>query len=140
MIKMIEFDEGVWVPEECCTMTNPLTSGGKSVPDDVEMPCEGSETCTGECSECIIQKIMNDYARCTGQTAGADTSLKGKRKNKLAEYPCEDYLHNALRFLANGNTDSAYTEICYAMMKAGAELREEEKRKFDQLIAQRYVE
>ncbi len=63
MIKMVEF-EGVWVPEECCTMTNPLTSGGESVPDDVEMPCEG---CTGECNECVIQRLMNDYARCTGQ-------------------------------------------------------------------------
>ena len=57
MIKMIEFDEGVWVPEECCIMTNPATSGGESVQDDVEMPCEGSESCTGECSECVIQKL-----------------------------------------------------------------------------------
>ncbi len=71
MIKMVEFDEGVWVPEECCTMTNPLTSGGESVPDDVEMPCEGSTSCTGECNECVIQRLMNDYARCTGQ-AGDD--------------------------------------------------------------------
>ncbi len=68
MIKMVEFDEGVWVPEECCTMTNPITTCGKSVPDDVELPCEGSESCTGECNECVIQRIMNDYARCTGQT------------------------------------------------------------------------
>ena len=36
MIKMIEFDEGVWVPEEYCAMTNPTTSGGKSVPYVVE--------------------------------------------------------------------------------------------------------
>lgn len=72
MIKMIEFDEGVWVPEECCAMTNPTTSGGKSVPYVVEIPCEGSEHCTGECSECVIQKIMNDYARCTGQAAGLE--------------------------------------------------------------------
>ena len=75
MIKMIEFDEGVWVPEECCTMMNPTTSGGESVPDDVEMPCEGSESCTGECSECVIQRIMNDYARCAGQTAGLELML-----------------------------------------------------------------
>ena len=66
MIKMVEFDEGVWVPEECCTMTNPLTSGGESIPDDVEMPCEGSESCTG-CGNCIIQIIMNEYALYTGQ-------------------------------------------------------------------------
>lgn len=67
MIKMVEFDEGVWVPEECCTMTNPLTSGGESIPDDVEMPCEGSESCTGDCGNCIIQIIMNEYALYTGQ-------------------------------------------------------------------------
>ncbi len=71
MIKMVEFDEGTWVPEECCTMTNPATSGGASVPDDVEMPCEGSASCTGECNECVIQRLMNDYAKCTGQ-AGRD--------------------------------------------------------------------
>ena len=67
MIKMVEFDEGVWVPEECCTMTNPATSGRESVPDDVEMPCEGSESCTGDCDNCIIQIIMNEYALYTGQ-------------------------------------------------------------------------
>lgn len=67
MIKMVEFDEGVWVPEECCTMTNPATSEGESVPDDVEMPCEESESCTGDCDNCIIQIIMNEYALCTGQ-------------------------------------------------------------------------
>ena len=67
MIKMIEFDEGVWVPEECCAMTNPTTSGGKSVPYVVEMPCEGSESCTGDCGNCIIQIIMNEYALSTGQ-------------------------------------------------------------------------
>ena len=29
MIKMVEFDEGVWVPEECCTMTNHLQAEEK---------------------------------------------------------------------------------------------------------------
>ena len=67
MIEMIKFDENTWVPRECCTMTNPLTSGGESVPDDVHMPCENSDGCTGECSECVIQKIMNEYADLTGQ-------------------------------------------------------------------------
>lgn len=75
MIKMIEFDEGVWVPEECCTMTNPTTSGGESVPDDVEMPCEGPESCTGDCDNCIIQIIMNEYALCTGQATNKVTDL-----------------------------------------------------------------
>ena len=61
---------------------------------------------------------------------------KLKKEKSFAKYPCEDYLHNALRLLDKGCTDSAYTEICYALIKAGAELREEEKKKFDQLIAQ----
>lgn len=67
MIKMVKYDEDTYVPEECCTMTNPVTSGGKSEPDDVELPCEGAE-CTGECQKCIILKIMNEYAVCTGQS------------------------------------------------------------------------
>lgn len=68
MIKMVKYDEDTYVPEECCTFTNPLTSGGKSEPDDVELPCEGAECCTGECQKCIILKIMNEYAICTGQS------------------------------------------------------------------------
>lgn len=75
MIKMVEFDEGVWVPEECCTMTNPATSGRESVPDDVEMPCEGSESCTGDCDNCIIQIIMNEeghYEKCLDNYTDVD--------------------------------------------------------------------
>lgn len=68
MVKMVKFDDNSYLPEEWCTMTNPLTSGGKSVPNDVQMMCEGGTDCTGECSDCVIQKIMNEYAVCTGQT------------------------------------------------------------------------
>lgn len=30
MIEMVKLDDGDCVPRECCTFTNPLTSGGKS--------------------------------------------------------------------------------------------------------------
>lgn len=63
-VKMVEY-EGEWVPVECCTFTNPLTSGGESYIDDAETPCNN---CDGECSACVIQRVMDDYARVTGQT------------------------------------------------------------------------
>ena len=63
MIEMVKLDDGDCVPRECCTFTNPLTSGGKSVVDDVELPC-GAD-CENECSNCVIQKIMKE----TGITA-----------------------------------------------------------------------
>lgn len=63
MVRMVKYDEDAYVPEECCTMTNPQTSCGTSVPDDVCMPCEGGDLCDGECSGCVIQKIMNEYAK-----------------------------------------------------------------------------
>ena len=59
MIKMVELDDGNFVPEECCSFTNPLTSGEKSEIDDVDLPC-GSD-CENDCNNCIIQKIMNEY-------------------------------------------------------------------------------
>lgn len=65
MIKMVKLDDDTCVPEECCSFTNSTTSGGKSEIDDVEMPC-GAD-CDGECSGCVIQKIMNEYATLTGQ-------------------------------------------------------------------------
>lgn len=64
-VKMVEY-EGEWVPEECCTFTNPLTSGGESYIDDAETPCSN---CDGDCSTCVIQRVMDDYARVTGQVA-----------------------------------------------------------------------
>lgn len=63
VVKMVEY-EGEWIPEECCTFTNPLTSGGERYIDDAETPCSN---CDQECSECVIQRVMDDYARVTGQ-------------------------------------------------------------------------
>ena len=62
---------------------------------------------------------------------------KNKNKainQKLSTYPCVDFLHNALRFILENKTDVAYTEICYAIMKSGAELTEKEKVEFDKRI------
>lgn len=53
-------DDETYIPRECCTMTNPATSNGKSEIDDVDMPCGAG--CNGECSICVVQKIMNEYA------------------------------------------------------------------------------
>ena len=49
-------------------------------------------------------------------------------KNRLLnDYPCSDYLHNALRFLREGNVDAAYDEICHAIIRSGGKLTEEEQ-------------
>ena len=60
---------------------------------------------------------------------------KNKEINKkLSTYPCVNYLHNALRFILENKTDVAYSDICYAIMKSGAELTETEKQEFDKKI------
>lgn len=64
-VRMIKDDNCHYVPLECCTMTNPLTSGGISEIDDVDLPC-GSD-CSKDCNNCIIQKIMDEYAEITCQ-------------------------------------------------------------------------
>lgn len=66
VIEMIKLDDNTYVPKECCTITNPATSGGISFVDDVDMPCGAN--CENECSSCIIQRIMNEYAKITKQT------------------------------------------------------------------------
>ena len=61
---------------------------------------------------------------------------KNKNKainQKISTYPCVDFLHNALRFILENKTDVAYTEICYAIMKSGADLIETEKEEFDKI-------
>jgi hypothetical protein len=39
-----------------------------------------------------------------------------------------------LRFILENKPDVAYTEVCYAIMKSGAELTETEKAEFDKKI------
>lgn len=63
------------------------------------------------------------------------TKIRNKNKIKainyeLSTYPCVDYLHNALRFILENETDVAYTEICHAIMRSGADLTETEKEEF----------
>lgn len=51
-----------------------------------------------------------------------------KKNNIFNDYPCSDYLHNALHFIAQGKIDVAYDEICHAIISSGGELTEEEQK------------
>ncbi len=54
-----------------------------------------------------------------------------KRKdNKLNQYPCDAYLCNALQFIKDGKYYTAYSEICYAIIKSGGKLTEEQEKIF----------
>lgn len=58
-IEMVKFDRDTYVPRELCTTDR---MGGI---DDCS-PC--NDACTGEnCSECIVPKVFNEYARLTKQ-------------------------------------------------------------------------
>lgn len=65
MIEMAKMDDGSFVPKEWCSFTNPLTNGGKSEIDDIDMKCFGG--CDGECDNCDLLKLFNEYAQLTGQ-------------------------------------------------------------------------
>ena len=59
---------------------------------------------------------------------------KQKKKDKVfSDYPCSVYLHNALTFIANNKADVAYEEICWALLKSGAELTSEEQTLFNNI-------
>lgn len=61
-------------------------------------------------------------------------TIKDKCNTKLlGKYPCDSYLRNALHFIANGEQESAYEEICYAIIRSGGELSDEERRRFEML-------
>lgn len=54
-----------------------------------------------------------------------------KRKdNELNKYPCSVYLQNALRFITEKEYDTAYSEICWAIIKSGGKLTEEQEKIF----------
>ena len=64
-VHMVKGDNGHYVPMECCSMANPITGGGVSEIDDIDLPC-GAD-CGNDCDKCIIQKIMDEYAEITQQ-------------------------------------------------------------------------
>lgn len=64
-VQMIKNDGGHYVPMECCSMTNHRTSNGISEIDDIEIPC--GLDCGKDCNNCIIQRIMDEYAEITKQ-------------------------------------------------------------------------
>ena len=51
-----------------------------------------------------------------------------KRKNN--QYPCNIYLQNALRWITEKEYDIAYDEICWAIIKSGGKLTEEQRKIF----------
>lgn len=55
------------------------------------------------------------------------------RDGKLNVYPCDYHLHNALHFMLKDKPNIGYTEICYAIMKSGGALNEEENKRFIEL-------
>lgn len=58
--------------------------------------------------------------------------MKQKSKDRIfSEYPCADFLHNALHFLARNKPEFTYGEICYALLKSGNKLTDEEQKIFD---------
>lgn len=64
-VQMIKNEDGHYVPMECCSMTNPRTSSGVREIDEIDLPC-GAD-CGNDCNNCIIQKIMDEYAEITKQ-------------------------------------------------------------------------
>ena len=67
LVEMVEC-EGHYYPLDFCTTTNPTTSGGKSVVDDVDLPCGYDCEVEGGCDMCPIQKVFDKYAKLTGQS------------------------------------------------------------------------
>jgi hypothetical protein len=53
-----------------------------------------------------------------------------KQNKKLSDYPCEDFLHNALTLINKAEFDAAYNEICWAIIKSGGTLTEKERKIF----------
>lgn len=59
---MVRLRDGSYVPREWCHFT---TIDGKEKIKDVDMKCVG--TCDGECDDCNLQRLFNEYAELSGQ-------------------------------------------------------------------------
>lgn len=53
-----------------------------------------------------------------------------RNDNKLNQYPCNVYLRNALQFIEDRKYDTAYSEICWAVLKSGEKLTKDQEKIF----------
>lgn len=67
-------------------------------------------------------------------------STPRNKDTKFADYPCSVYLHNALWFISEGKSNAAYEEICWAILKSGGKLTDDERKKFDEISSRRRKE
>lgn len=59
--------------------------------------------------------------------------VRTKKKNAVfGRYPCCDLINNAIRYILNGNTDSAIEELLQAIWKSGGYLHEDLKTKVNE--------
>lgn len=62
------------------------------------------------------------------------TKMKKKQNNKIfSDYPCSNYLHNALSFISDNKPDVAYEEICHALLRSGDKLSIKEEEQFNKI-------
>lgn len=87
------------------------------------------------------QKLNNTPAQYKKEFSWLEVKMlkKIKKQNKkIGEYPCVDYLHNALRLIKDNKLNQAYEEICFAILKSDGILTKEEQGNFENIL--KYVD
>lgn len=59
--------------------------------------------------------------------------FKKRKDDGLNKYPCNIYLRNALKAIKEKEYDFAYSEICWAIIKSGGKLTEEQEKHLKEL-------
>lgn len=78
-----------------------------------------------------VQELQAIYKKCEELRMGKIINKIFKRKDKkLNQYPCNIFLQNALELITVKEYAMAYSEICWAIIKSGGKLTEEQEKIF----------
>ena len=109
-VKMIKLEDGNYVPEECYTFGRNFETGEMEV-DDVSLPCGGDCSCGGtfedSCKNCVIQRVMNEYAE---QKENGWIPVNTKMPKERIRHKISDRVLVTIKFNNRLRVSTAYTQ------------------------------
>lgn len=89
------------------------------------------------CGICALISIFKDLIKAILRTHEFHKRIRKIDNKRLTEYPADYFIHNSLRFIHDNNMNAAYEEVCFAILKSGGELSDEEEKYLNKIRKER---
>lgn len=89
------------------------------------------------CGVAALISLIKDLIRTILSKHKIHKRIRKIDSQRLIAYPADYFIHNSLRFIYDNNMNDAYEEVCFAILKSGGELSDEEESYFNKIRRER---